>query len=120
MEWFDGVKGTVKKTAEKAYEKSGKLIEIAKLNFKINELESGIDKLYVQIGTKAYAGYKDGNFTVDDVKNICELIGSKHEEIEILKKQINEIKDIRVCKNCQSKISADAKFCCECGEKTDK
>ena len=46
MEWYNTFKGTVKKTAGKAYEKSSQIVEVTKLNFKISETESEIEKKF--------------------------------------------------------------------------
>ncbi len=115
MEWFNTIKGTVKKTAGMAYEKSSQMVEVTKINFKISEAQAKIDKEFEEIGRKVYGMYKDGDNVSEDVKNICELIDNKYFEIETLNNQIEEIKEIKICKSCQAKNNSEAKFCSNCG-----
>lgn len=119
MEWFETLKGTVKKTAGKAYEKSSQLVEITKITYKISEAETSIDKSYQELGMKVYNDYKSGIEVAEDVKSVCDLIDNKYFEITTLKNQIDEIKEVQKCKACGAKNSAESKFCSTCGEKLD-
>ncbi len=119
MEWYNTLKGTVKKTAGKAYEKSSQIVEVTKINFKISEAEANVEKNFSEIGRKVYGMYKDGESVNEDIKTVCELIDNKFFEIETLKNQIEEIKEIKICKSCKSKNNLEAKFCSNCGEKMD-
>lgn len=119
MEWFNNLKGTVKKTADKAYEKSSQIVEITKINYKINVAEGAIDRLYLELGTKVYEDYKNSNELSEELKSICDAIDNKFFEIGTLKNQIDEIKEVQACKSCGSKNSLASKFCSGCGEKLD-
>ena len=119
MEWFEKVKGTVKKTADIAYEKSSQAVEITKINFKISEVESEIKKIYTELGMKTYKEYKNGSEISEELKTICNEIDKKIADVEIYKKQLEEIKEIKICKNCGEKNVCEANFCKKCGEKID-
>jgi ribosomal protein L40E len=119
MEWFDTIKGTVKKTAGKAYEKSSEIVEVTKINFKISEAQTKIEKDFEEIGRIVYGMYKDGENVSEDLKDVCALIDDKFFEIETLNNQIEEIKQIKICKSCKSKNNQEAKFCSNCGVKID-
>ena len=119
MDWFERIKGTVKKTADIAYEKSSQAVEITKINFKISEIESEVKKAYTELGTKLYSEYKNGAEINEELKLICEEIDKKADCLEEYKNQIEEIKEIKICKNCGEKNVCEANYCQKCGEKTD-
>ena len=64
MEWLETLKGTIKKTAGIAYDKSTQLVEITKMNFQISEAETSIDKKFKELGIKLYAC----NLNITDLK----------------------------------------------------
>lgn len=119
MEWYNTFKGTVKKTAGKAYEKSSQIVEVTKINFKISEAQAKAEKNFEEIGRIVYGMYKDGETVNEEIKDICTLIDDKFFEIETLNNQIEEIKEIKICKSCKAKNPQEAKFCSNCGEKME-
>ena len=119
MEWLEKIKGTVKKTADIAYEKSSQAVEITKINFKISEAESDVKKSYMELGMKVYSDSKNGMELSDELKVICNEIDRKNIELDTYRKQIEEIKEIKKCKNCGEKNGEDANYCKKCGEKLD-
>ncbi len=119
MEWFESVKGTVRKTATKAYEKSSQILEVTKLNFKISDAESVVDKFFKELGVRLYEEYKNGNEVSEETKAACENIDAKYDEIEELKNQIAVLKNIKSCPKCQAANSSDNNFCSKCGEKLE-
>ncbi|MBQ4109318.1 MAG: hypothetical protein IJC74_00390 [Clostridia bacterium] len=119
MEWFENVKDTVKETAGKAVEKSNQLIDITKLNFKVSDLKSDIEKTYKAIGLKIFEDYKSGEATPDEIAELCKLIEENYEKIEALKSEIADIKNMKKCPECGKYISADSSFCSDCGAKAD-
>ena len=119
MEWFENVKDTVKETAGKAVEKSNQLIDITKLNFKVSDLKSDIEKTYKAIGLKIFEDYKNGEATPEEIAELCKLIEENYEKIEVLKSQIADIKNMKKCPECGKFISADSSIRSGCGAKAD-
>lgn len=119
MEWFETVKGTVKKTATMAYEKSSQILEITKLNFQISDSEATIEKYFKELGMKLYEEYKNGNEVNEEIKTTCENIDSKYSEIDELKNQISVLKNIKVCLKCSTANSQENNYCSKCGEKLE-
>lgn len=119
MDWLDTVAGTVKKTANKAYEKSSQFVEITKINYKISEAETAVDKAYKELGKKVYDEYKKGAEVSEETSKTCGLIDDKFFEIETLKSQIDELKNIQPCPKCNTGNIAEARFCINCGEKLE-
>jgi ribosomal protein L40E len=119
MEWFENVKGTVKKTASIAYEKSSQIIEITKLNFQISDMEATVDKYFKELGMKVYEEYKNGSEINEESKVSCESIDAKYEEIEELKNQIAALKNVNICPECSFANPQDNNYCAKCGAKLE-
>ena len=119
MEWFETVKGTVKKTASIAYEKSSQILEITMLNFQISDAEATIDKYFKELGMKVYEEYKNGSEINEDAKLSCESIDEKYSQIEELKGQIATLKNVKICPECAFANSQDNNFCAKCGTKLE-
>ena len=119
MEIFD----TIGKKASEAYnvtaKKTGELVKEAKLRMKINENKSNINDLYKEIGKKVYEKHvREENIDINtDLEEECTKIDVLSAEIESYLKECLELKDLRQCPKCSSKIEKDAKFCPQCGEK---
>ena len=116
MEWFDKVKDTATKTAKVAKEKSTELYEIAKLSFSINELEAKIDKLFKNSGMLVYREYENGVELPEDILIMMQDIDSKFKDVEALKTEINQIKNVSACPECNRTNPNDANFCLHCGK----
>ena len=120
MEWFDKVKDTAAKTAKVAKEKSGEMVEIAKLSFSINELESKIDKLFKNAGMLTYREYENGAELAEDIALLMQDIDSKFKDIDALKSEINQLKNVSECPKCSKTNPTDANFCLHCGGSLSK
>ena len=119
MDWLNKVKGTMKKTATVAYEKSAQLLEVTKLTFRISEEEEAISKELKNLGANLYEQYKSGKELDESIKAICEVIDSKYAEIENIKGEIAILKNVKVCSKCQYANLADNVYCAKCGEKLE-
>ena len=119
MEWFETVKGTLKKTAEIAYDKSSQLVEITKLNIRIAEAESNIDKSFKELGIKYFEEIKNGCEVDESIKAVYENIENKYSQIEELKNKINLLKKVKACENCGEANPQDNIFCAKCGAKIE-
>lgn len=124
MDFKDKVKDISKKVsdvAESTYktvaDKSGKLVEEAKLKLRTNELESDIEKIYVELGEAVYEQYKAGHDVGKEAAKSCKQVEKMLKEIKKMDTKILYMKNLRVCENCLDTIGIDNKFCPTCGEK---
>lgn len=119
MDFFDKLGKKASETYKATAEKTGKIAKEAKLKMKMNENKSQIDELYKEIGRKVYEKHViKGNINIKkDLEEECTKIDVLSAEIESYLKECLELKDLRQCSKCSSKIEKDAKFCPECGEK---
>ena len=119
MDFFDKLGKKASETYKATAEKTGKIAKEAKLKMKMNENKSQIDELYKEIGRKVYEKHViKGNINIKkDLEEECTKIDVLSAEIESYLKECLELKDLRQCSKCSSKIEKDAKFCPQCGEK---
>ena len=97
--------------------KSGEVVEITRLNGLISAENDKIKILYEEIGEEVYAKYKQGETVIDGMLGKCEEIQDICENLDSIKYRILEIKDIKLCPACESKIDYSVLFCPMCGEK---
>ena len=122
MDFFDKLGKKASETYKVTAEKTSKIAKEAKLKMKMNENKSNIEDIYKEIGKKVYEKHvREEDIDIKkDLEEECTKIDVLSAEIETYLKQCLELKDLRQCKNCSSKIEKDAKFCPECGEKQNE
>lgn len=119
MDFFDKLGKKASETYKATAEKTGKIAKEAKLKMKMNENKSDIEEIYKEIGKKVYEKHiRRENIDIEkELEEECTKIDVLSAEIETYLKECLELKDLKQCQNCSSKIEKDAKFCPECGEK---
>mgnify|MGYP000866026934 CR=1 FL=1 len=115
MEIFNELKSKVTETAKSALKKSNEIVEITKLNFSIGEMQSQMDRLLKDIGKIIYDAYKEGDVFSEQITMKCVEIDEKAEEIAELKSKLQQLKNIKICPNCQKENDVDASYCSRCG-----
>lgn len=119
MEFFDKIGKKASETYKGAAEKTGKIAKETKLKMAINDNKGKINKLYKEIGKKAYEKHVEGRSIniEEDIKEEITQIDLLADEIEDFRKEILELKDRKQCEGCKKEIDAEAKFCPNCGLK---
>ena len=108
-----------KKMGEAA-KKSGELVEVSKINISIGNEEGKIQNLYKEIGQNLYQKYVASNECDEDFRQTCETINQHEQTIKELKQKILEIKNIKICPNCNAEIARNIQFCSGCGAKQEE
>ena len=122
MEFFD----KLGKKASEAYkftaDKTGKLAKETKLKFKMSELKSQIEDLYVEIGKKVYEKHiREQDICIKkDLEEQCTKIDVLAQEIESLQNETLELRDKMQCTKCYKEIDKNDNYCKNCGEKLEK
>ncbi len=117
MDWFENVKGNVKKTTEKAMAKSNELLELTKLRFSIGEAESELEELAQKLGMKVYNDYKGGAEVNEEYLIFCHDMDNKSAALALLEEQLSKIKNVKKCEGCGKENILEANYCISCGEK---
>lgn len=102
--------------ASSAKEKSKELLDMAKLNKQINDVENEIVDLKEKIGEQFYAAYSAGT-EPEHLLNLCEQIDQLQERLADLLKQMDKIKGTSHCPHCNEVLDDATIFCPHCGGK---
>jgi RNA polymerase subunit RPABC4/transcription elongation factor Spt4 len=108
---------TATETYKTVADKSGKLLEEAKMKIAISDKEADIEQIYIGMGKTVYdmfvAGEDVGKVFAKECKNIDKIVS----EIEEMNKTVLYNKKLKKCDNCGEIISLDSSYCDNCGDK---
>lgn len=116
---FNDIKKGFKKAAKKTKETSETVVEIAKLKYKLVEINSDIDDNYMMIGKLVYNAAEDEDIT-DKLKELCDEITSLTEKRNDMQDNYNELVNKKQCPQCDAKLEKDYEFCPKCGYNFDE
>lgn len=103
-------------------EKTNKIAKIAKLKSLMNEDKQKIDDLYNEIGKEVYENHvrEEKIDIVSKIEDICKEIDVYADEIELTRKELLRLKDLKQCKKCSYEMELEFKFCPSCGAKQEE
>lgn len=113
------VSKTFTKTYKVATEKSGNLIEEAKLRLQIASENDKISDKLEQIGAIVYEDFKSGNSTYSDFEDLCKEIEKSEASVQEMRTKILEIKRLKQCSICGTEILRNDRYCSKCGSEQD-
>ena len=105
----------VKQLGKDTAEEVQKLNKIRQLNGKVSDAKKQIEHIYSEIGKKFYELHQDS--VPEGFEEYVRTINDKTVEIEQLKEQLREVKGVVLCESCNTEVSADERFCPNCGSK---
>lgn len=120
MSIIDNITDKVTKTAKAAAKKSGNLVEITKLCVNVSLEEEKIAKAYEEIGKILYKRYLSNEEVLDDAKEQCEKIKLLNQNIKDMKDKILELKNVKLCSQCNEEIEFEFAYCAKCGAKQEE
>ena len=110
---FEKIKDTIAKTAIKAKEKSGDMLEVAKSKYKLGEINSTIKDKYTEIGKLVYESDDEG--VTSKIEEICSEIADLKAKAEDMQMIIDDILNKKQCDSCGEKVDKKHAFCPKCG-----
>ena len=113
MAFFDEIGKKLSQTGQMAVQKTREMADVAKLNSNISDEEKKINNAYYQIG-QMYVDLHNDDFEPDFEVLITQLKESQN-NVENLKKQIQDIKGVKRCTTCGAEIPNNSTFCSSCG-----
>lgn len=120
--FFDRVVVGLSKGITTVSEGSKVLVEKAKLNTKISELQKNKSKIFNEIGVLVYNLQKNGEIHVEQCSELIGQINSYDDEINVYRRQIEELKAQQTQQmsggvrcECGFVNQPVAKFCGSCG-----
>lgn len=119
MTFFNKLKGKAGCFAQKAAKKSGKMMEITKLNMNISTEKEALKSLYHELGEYCFKKYTSGETNDSTVAELCEEVKIHLENIDFFNEKINEVKNMTVCSSCGNEMLKTNEFCGKCGVKVN-
>lgn len=118
MNFLDKLGQISSQTYKYTQEKTTKIAKIAKLKALMNEEKQKVEDLYNEIGKKLYENHVRAEKIdiVSKIEDICKEIDAYADEIELTRKEILKLKDLKQCKKCSYEMELEYKFCPNCGE----
>ncbi|NLY44046.1 MAG: hypothetical protein GX066_08795 [Clostridiaceae bacterium] len=115
MTMIDDIKNKVAETAKNAIKKSNEIVEIAKINLAIGDSQSRINSLLRDVGKIIYDAYKAGDYFAEEISSKCLEIDEIVDNVNNLRKKLCQLKNIKICPQCEKENERDACFCSRCG-----
>lgn len=103
------------KTAENVGNKATDVYNTSKTNLKILDINTDIDLLYKEVGKLIYAAHTNEDIPAEDIDEKLLAIDEKMAQVELLKAELEEKRDEKVCSVCGKENASDASFCSSCG-----
>ena len=109
MDGFDDFGKKLENAGKKFFKKTKEFADTTKLSIKLKDLEIDLENLFQQAGKKAFKN--------EDTKEVFDEITNLQGQIESLKAEIADAKDMKICPNCKSEMPKEAVVCMKCGHK---
>ncbi|GHV06126.1 hypothetical protein FACS1894217_04200 [Clostridia bacterium] len=100
-----------------AGKKAGTLVDIARLNLKINDVKTAIDRLYRDIGEIVYKKSLDDAVSDERVPALLERITDRWAELKRLEELVADAKAPASCAVCRGAVGKNDAFCKACGHR---
>lgn len=123
MDLMDKVNDIARMVGDKANE----LIEVGKLNLKMNQENAAVESLQKQIGEIAFGKFRSGDELDPEIEELCIKI-EKHKRTmaetqrELNRKKVSaddpiDMAAMGYCPYCGASLAKNAAFCSQCGQK---
>lgn len=104
-------------TAKQAGKYAGELLDAAKLNLQMFDLNNEISDLMREIGEIVYKTHIGEAQDEDVLHEKLQAIDEKKQKVEELREQISQMKKTKLCPACGTDCSKEDVFCKNCGER---
>ncbi len=99
--------------AKSVSERSGEMVESARLNGEISRLEADIEDIQFELGQAYFEAHKDDG-TCEFGAYIQKILDCER-EIRLRNERLLANKGLMYCPNCDTVIGVDDEFCSKCG-----
>lgn len=115
MSVIDDWSRRLSKTTQDTVKKTQDFAEIAKINSQISEEQKNIRAIYLLLGEKYYEIW--GRNPEVEFAELCDKIARSQTKIDKWKKELQVLKNVKVCPNCGAEYNGNLIYCGVCGNK---
>ncbi len=119
MDFLDNAISKAKEAMDIAYKKTNEVVNTQKQKFDVASIESKRSKDFEKLGKLYFEMIKDTEIEDERIKKLVDDISYKNEKIDELKKEINNVKNKKICPSCSASIDKASVFCSNCGAKLE-
>ncbi len=113
MEQKTGLGARMQNLVKSVSEKSGEMVENARLNTEINNLQEELENLQLELGQAYFQAHRDDR-NAEFYDSIQKMIDCER-EIRIRDERVLANKGLRYCEFCDTVIGLKDEFCSKCG-----
>ena len=115
MEFFDELTSKLAGAGQEAAKKAKELVDLGKINLKINSDEKKLTGMYEYLGASFYLSQKDG--VGSDFSETFQEIDEQQQKLTELRQERSKIRNVKTCPKCEGDSEFDANYCSKCGLK---
>ncbi len=114
---FDKLSERVKKISKDTMTEVRKMNEVRQLNTKVSEEKRLLNRLYLELGQKFFAKYKDAEMMPEGFEDDFHRIEERYSVMDLLQDQIRSVKGVVLCPCCNMEVAVTERYCSNCGQK---
>lgn len=103
-------------TARTAGRKAGQMVDVAKLNVQLFDLNSELNDVLRQLGQVMYNTHLGQIADGDPVNDLLKKADGLNEKITAVKARMDELRRVHTCPGCGASCGKDDKYCRHCGK----
>ncbi len=115
-DFFGDLGKTITKVTQRAVGKTGSMIESSRINSLIAQEEALLREKEIALGKRYYALIRDGAAAADEESApLVSETGEILDRLLDLRKELAEVRGMKVCPACTELVPPDSTFCPKCG-----
>lgn len=120
MGFFEEAVITVKKAGKTVGDKATEVYGVSKKKISAAELKNKIKAAYADMGQLVYEAKKNNVDNDEKIAPYIALVDDLNLQLQKLQEEIDQIKNVITCENCEGVNPVSAEFCSKCGARLQK
>lgn len=113
-------KSSISRFAQNAATKGKEVAEVTRINMEVSNTEQKIKKAHLDLGAYVAEHPELVNTEEETVAGLLKTVEESKAELEKLKQNLLDVRNINICTACGAEVSRTSKFCGKCGAPMDR